>query len=260
MWLSFTFDLMKRLAAILFIVGWGLLIQANPSVVNFPGQAYLSSEHLLIRLSADEAAVSGTFTFRFEPDDPEPLRKWRIALQVPIWIPAVNEHDPTVRLFWSAFGDDVFAGGITDDNRDPFKAAVRFSALLNDHSLRAEPHIVYSRHTNPAALRWNRYWLRDQAEFQTFEAEDIGCVILQIGVDCSALLNETPIAVNYRQPLADTPDGRLFVYLPVFREFPSRLTTTDLDRYRITLVADAAVTLNVTYGTNLCNDNYSSLQ
>jgi hypothetical protein len=239
---------MKRLVAILCALGCTMLMQANPRVVSFPGRAHLSSERLLIGLSAEEAIVSGSFTFRFEPDDPGPLREWRMALQVPIWMPAESEHDPTVTSFWRAFGDGLFAGGITDDNRDPFEAAVRFSALLNDRPLRAEPHIAYSRHTNPAAVRWNWYWLQDQAEFQTFEADGIGCLIVQLGMDCSALLNETPVAVNYRQPLAKISDGWLFVYLPVFREFPSRLTTTDLDHFSITLVADTNVILNVTNG------------
>ena len=215
---------MRRLIAILCALGCTLLMQANPRVVSFPGRAYLSSERLLIGLSAEEAIVSGSFTFRFEPDDPGPLRERRIALQVPVWIPAESEHDPTVKPFWRAFGDGVFAGGITDNNRGPFQAALHFLARLNDQPLRVETLQAYSRLTNPVAVRWNWYWLRDQAEFQAFAADDIGCVIVHMVLGCSALLNETPVTVIYRQPLAETADGHLFVYLPMFQEFPSRLT------------------------------------
>lgn len=222
----------------LVVASWCAEAKANPIALALPARdrLYLASEHLRATVSSESAEVTGTFTFQYRQDAPAPGRKSFVMLEIPIWFPETHPRDPSVARFWRAFPRDEVAA-VSRETREVFAEALGLQVLLGDQPLPVEQFSTLTS-TN-TKWRWApREWR--EAGFC--------CLIFRFYVRDDSTLVREPLRLSYREPLLEAGGAGRFFYLPVFQNLPAGASTTDTNRYSITVAAHLGCSLTGSSG------------
>jgi len=212
--------------------------RANPRALLLGAERiYMSSEQLTVTISPEDAELRGTFTFQFRQDVTAPKRPYVVILQIPIWFPEQHPTDPSVAVFWKTF-PKYGVGHLTPQSRAAFERAVGLRASLGDQALPVEDFCTLT-HTN-STPRWaDRAWQQEAA---------FCCLVFGFSIEDDTALTQKSLTISYRQPLSHSEGVAGFYYLPVFQNLPKGTSTTDTNRYAITIAAQPGCSLAVTSG------------
>jgi hypothetical protein len=210
--------------------------RANPLPVAFPAEVlvYMSSERLTASISPDEAELKGTFTFS---NQLAVAQAASIILEIPIWFPEIDPKDSSVADFWKSFRKDELTS-VTPQ----IKVALEKSVGLHV-SLGGEPLAAY-RLTALTSTNSRQRWAPREWQQET----GFCCLVFEFYFDHAAALTQKPLTISYRQPLLQVKGAGEFFYLPVLQNLPKSLSTTDTNRYTITIIAEPRCSLVVSNG------------
>jgi hypothetical protein len=220
--------LLEGIAAITLLLIW-VSAGANPTPIpeNLSDSIYMSSEKLTVTVSEDTARLAGTFTFRYHGHGPAPGWRPFVRLEIPVWFPAQDARDSTVAAFWKTFPKyDIVE--ITPETRGAFQKALDLQVSLGDEPLQVKQFSSFTTSTNT--------WADEPGFF---------CIVLKFYIEDGTKLAEKPLQLSYRQPLRHTNDEAVFYYVPMFENLPAGARTTNTNRYSITIVDQAGVSLMV---------------
>ena len=213
--------------------------RGNPIALALPAEdrIYMASEHLTANIAPDVAEFSGTFTFRYRQDIPSPEQKSFVMLEIPIWFPEANPRDPSVTEFWKTFRRDD-GTELTPQKRVAFEKAVGLRVALGGEPLPVKQFSTLTS-TNSRQVWAPREW-QQEAGFC--------CLVFSFYFTDDSVLTRKPLTISYRQPLDQADGAGRFFYLPVFKNLPKGASTTDTNRYSVTIVAQPGCSLAVTSG------------
>jgi hypothetical protein len=211
--------------------------RANPVALALPAtdRIYIASEHLTISISPEVAELRGTFTFQYRQDVPSPGQRSFVMLEIPIWFPEQHPTDSSVAEFWRVFPKDNGAE-VTPQTTGVFERAVALHASLGGQSLPVSQFSSLT-HTN-SRQRWAAREWQQEAGFC--------CLVFGFYFKDDSTLTQKPLIISYRQPLSHSGGVASFFYLPVFQNLPKSTSTTDTNRYAITITAQPGCSLMVT--------------
>jgi hypothetical protein len=221
-----------RHVSLLMIFIWATA-RANPSVP-LADTVYMSSERLTVIIGPTEAEFRGTFTFRSAgpvSDDGE-----HASLAVPIWFPArAQKSNPSIAAFWSMFNSD-YHSLVSTKEKEMVEKTLGLKAYIDKKEFRAENLFISGWPANHESVPKN--W------------EQPGWKVLRFDftVSPNVIEDATPVIISYRQPLIRDIGKWEFVYVPVFAHLPKGISTSNTNRYSITLTADPYCDLTVTNG------------
>ena len=126
----------------------------------------------------------------------------------------------------------------TAETRDAFEKDLALSVFTGSQLLEIKRFTILTTHNS--RQRWApRAWQQEPGFW---------CVVPRFLVpSCSALMQK-PMTMSWRQPLLHVAGKREFFYLPVFENLPAPATTTDTNRYSITITAEAGCSVEVSNG------------
>jgi hypothetical protein len=205
---------------------------------------YLSSEHLEITVSRREAVFKATFAFSAQ-DLKEPDKDLQQTfMQLPIWFPQEKSDDSSVTGFWNAFGTNML-NAIQPKNKDAFEKAVALKVFFGKQQMPVNGFAMLYQDGDQRPFQFFK-----QREWQPFlESPEPGfcCLLFHIDGMDELVESHVPAVVSYRQPLLENHSEGRFFYLPFFENMPEGLSTTDTNRYSVTLTASGC-SLTITAG------------
>jgi hypothetical protein len=216
-----------------------IVARANPIgfALSAADRVYIASERLTVTVSPDVAELKGTFVFRYRQDVRNPGQKSFVMLEIPIWFPETHPRDPSVAAFWRSFPKDDITT-VSPQNRAAFEKAVGLRVSLDGESL---PIGQFSTLTSTnSRQRWAAREWQQEAGFC--------CLVFRFYFTDDSALAEKPLTVAYRQPLLEEDGVGKFFYLPTFQNLPKDISTTDTNRYAITVAAQPGCSLTVSNG------------
>jgi hypothetical protein len=219
----------------------------NPIVgpANIPARVYISSEHLNVTVSSNAATFEGTFTFATHALSDFNKNTQQTFMELPIWFPQQFSDDPTVAAFWNAFGTNMLCG-FTPPTTNAFEKAIGLK-LFSEKQIKPSNgfFMFYQDGDRQPSVA---FFPREQRIFREIEDPGFCCLVFRIGGLGEAVQSHAPVTVSYRQPLLKTEGKGRFFYLPIFENLPKDISTTDTNRYSITLTAATDCSLTVTNG------------
>jgi hypothetical protein len=161
-----------------------------------------------------------------------------VLMDIPIWIPEQNSERSKVTNIWKEIPRDE-AVMITPEIRDAFEKGLVLSVLTGNQPLEMKRFTILATHND--RQRWApRAWQQESGFW---------CLVPRFLVpSCSALIQK-PMTMSWRQPLLQAAGKREFFYLPVFENLPAAATTSDTNRYSITITAEAGCSVEVSNGS-----------
>ncbi len=220
----------------------------NPIVgpENIPARVYISSEHLSVTVSSNAATFEGTFTFAAQDLNDFNKETQQTFMELPIWFPQQVSDDPTVTAFWNAFGANMLQS-LNPLTTNAFEKAIGLKIVFKKQlmSLRRGFFMFYQGGNQRPFMF---FFLKEQKIFREIEDPGFACLVFSVDGLGEVAQSHAPVIVSYRQPLLKTKgQGRVF-YLPIFENLPKDISTTDTNRYSITLTAATDCSLTVTNG------------
>jgi hypothetical protein len=227
-----------RLAAIIYVILCAAA-SANPLPgLNEAGAlVYISSEQLSISLSPERANLKGVFTFKSRGTVKDPYMNQPVLMDIPIWFPEQNPKGSNVSGLWKAIPrDDVVM--ITPKIRDAFEKELPLRVSTGNQLLDIKRFSILT--TDNHRQRW--------APVDWQQEPGFWCIVPRFLVpNCSGLTKE-PMTISWQEPLLQVGGKGEFFYLPVFENLPATMTTTDTNRYAITIVAEPTCSVEVSNG------------
>ncbi len=175
-----------------------------------------------------------TFTFSSQDLKESDKDLQQDFMQLPIWFPQQKSDDLSVTEFWNSFGTNMLSV-IRPENRDAFENAVGLKVFFGKQSIQVNAFVMLYQGGDQRELQ-----LIKQIDWQPFlENPEPGfcCLLFRIDGMDELLARHVPTVVSYRQPLFENHGEGRFFYLPFFENLPEGLTTTDTNRYSVTLSA-----------------------
>jgi hypothetical protein len=218
-------------------------VWANPIVPPPPLGGYIESEKLVVTISSTDATFAASFTFRGDEDTSKRRSNGHqaVGIDLPIWFPERSEGDASVEAFWKTFAKgrtyDLSTNAVA---RKLFHDTIALVILTVGADTDPAPDLFKSLVvTSPDSSRQYRV---------SFQEPGFCCLVLPFSVSPDVIWT-TPVNISYRQPLAiSNGEGRLF-YLPVFKNLPKGISTSDTNRYAITIEATPDCSLTVSSGS-----------
>jgi len=186
-----------------------------------------------------------------------------------LWLPALKPGDPFLEKFWRLFhrhGSDYFCDNPLDESAFENSIALRVRcnnpALLpmyvplNENSLRRGWFADSQQRGSSGFFRlitaMNRpdFITEDEAPKWGFEPGFCDLSVM-CWLSADAVTNHYPLTVSYQHPLVHSGGEGRFFYIPNFDNLPPTISTTDTNRYSITIRATQDCTLTVTTGEKL---------
>ena len=213
-----------------------LLISA-PAVAN-PFAAiptYMDSERLSVSISRADARFVGDFVFR-RSVVVQTEQDARLVFQVPVWFPEQNPEDKSVAKFWEAFGKDAshviptekviwMRPEVAADLRKVLKRAIDLKVVVGKQEVPVQVFDVFSASTQRVGVP------------EAWKEPGFCCVMFGFGLEPGMIREATPVTISYRQPFLRKDGQSRFFYVPIFQNLPKNVSTTDTNRYSITLTA-----------------------
>jgi hypothetical protein len=203
---------MRLTIAIFMAIVWGTL--ANPIR---PAPIYMSSEHLTITLSRNEARFQGVFTFHKFADTLEKYH--RGDLIIPIWLPQTNMPESIAEIF----------------SRKPVSDAKLLAKALDLKVLVAGKEQAVRAVTVP--------------DFDTQPGLEAGfmAVGIRVWLSAEAAQDGVTVTISYRQPCLTSNGVGQFYYVPMFPALPKGVSTDNTNRYAIILKTEPGFTATVAH-------------
>jgi len=228
-----------RLPAIIYFISC-VAAAANP----LPGLnearalVYIASEHLSVSISPEGASLKGVFTFQSRGKVKETYMSQPVLMDIPIWIPEQNPESSNVTSFWKEIPrDDAVMS--TPASRDAFEKDLVLNVFTGNQPLEMKRFTILTTRNGRQRCA-PRDWQQEPGFW---------CVVPRFLVPSCSALTQKPFTMSWRQPLLHVAGKREFFYLPVFENLPAPATTTDTNRYAITVTAEAGCSVEVSNGS-----------
>jgi hypothetical protein len=216
---------------------------ANPAVAPPELKTYLNSEKFVATISPTDATFVATFTFRSDEDFSR-VSSLRVAdyvtVDLPIWLPEGQHSAPLLRRF-SPYNDGRVP--LIFENRT-YREPIDTTIGLKVASESPETIPLFENSYIHVA-QWRRDYSKEMAE-KLFLEPGFYRVVARFLMFPSVVKNQSPITFCYRCPLARHNGDGIFYYVPFFKNLPEGVSTSDTNRYAITIQAtpDCSVTVN----------------
>jgi len=165
-------------------------------------------------------------------------------MQLPIWFPQQKSDDSSVTGFWNAFGTNMLKV-IKPENRDAFERAVALKVLFGKQPMPVNAFAMLYQDGDQRPFQVFKF--REWQPFLENPEQGFCCLLFHIDGMDELVARQVPAVVSYRQPLFDNKGNGRFFYLPFFENLPEGLSTTDTNRYSVTLTARGS-SLTITNG------------
>jgi hypothetical protein len=225
-----------RLPPIIYAVSCAAAVgNPLPGLNSADALVYIASEHLSVSLSPEGASLKGVFTFQSRGTVKEAYMGQPVLMDVPIWMPEQNSN---VTNSWKGIPRDEVVM-FTPETRDAFEKGLLLSVLTGDQPLEIQRFTILT--TRNDRQRWApREWQQEPGFW---------CVVTRFLVPSCSAMTQKSMTISWRQPLLQTAGKREFFYLPVFENLPAGATTSDTNRYSITITAEAGCSVEVSNGS-----------
>jgi hypothetical protein len=158
-------------------------------------------------------------------------------MDIPIWMPEQNSEGSNVTNFWKGIPRDEVVM-FTPETRDAFEKGLGLSVFTGNQTLEIKRFTILT--TRNDRQRWApRDWQQESGFW---------CVVPRFLVPSCSALTQQPMTMSWRQPLLQVSGKREFFYLPVFENLPATATTSDTNRYSITITVEAGCSVEVSNG------------
>ena len=211
--------------------------------------AYIASEKLDITLSATDALIQGTFTFKS-------AAQWNFnrmpfdsaEVDLPIWLPDPKHAEGIVKTFWQRMGIKV-ATVITPKNQTVFDRAIGLQWRSGASAL---PVTNYSTiFPNRSFKRLPEYRQHDWGFLHDSLDPRFSCLMFTLDGYTNLFDGTTVLTVAYHQPLLESNGVAQFYYLPILANLPTEVKTTPANGYVINLKIQTNCQATVlVHGTN----------
>ncbi len=228
-----------RFPAIIYVISCSAAV-ANPlpGLNSADALVYIASEHVSVSISPERGSLKGVFTFQSRGTVKEAYLAQPVLMDIPIWMPEQNSEGSNVTNFWKGIPRDE-AVMFTAETRDAFEKGLVLSVLAGNQPLEIKRFTILTTHND--RQRWApRDWQQESGFW---------CVVPRFLVPSCAALTQKPMTMSWRQPLLQVAGKREFFYLPVFENLPAAATTSDTNRYSITITAEAGCSVEVSNGS-----------
>jgi hypothetical protein len=255
----------------LFIGG---IASGNPLI---PGQsppprfselnAYIDSEKLLVTISSTNAIIKGTFTFAslWQPSkDSGAQPPTHADVDLPLWLPENKPGDPFLNKFWKGFsrhGSDYLCDNLADEFAFLKSIAIRVNCknpvllplTIPIPEMASSGVKSFTDSEQPSEIRFFSCHAMNRPDWMTEEqgpnwGYDPGFCFLMVRfcLSLSAVSNHYPITISYQHPLVQSNGDHRFYYIPNFDNLPKGVSTTNTNRYSVTVTAAPCCSLIVT--------------
>ena len=233
-----------RILIVITFAFW-TMANANPLPLPLPAHVYISFEKLVAVISPTNATFTATFTFSAPGIEASGTDIQQSLLELPIWFPEQSGDDPSIAAFWNTFGTNML-NVIKPQKREAFEKAVGLRAIVgtNDEPIHAFATLYQHGDQRPFKFFAQREW----KVFLESPEPGFSCLVFKIDALGEFVRNHTPVFISYRQPLAISEGKGRFFYLPIFENLPNGISTTDTNKYSITILATPDCSLTVTSG------------
>jgi hypothetical protein len=201
------------------------LANGNP---HFIGDVYISSEHLAIKVSPEQAEFAGTFTFHIaesEGASQELLRRVYARIFLPIWLHQAPDQKYSV-LASGPRPQDASPG--TTELAKTLGLKVMVGTQNQEHVRFWEGLPLFVGEANPDP--------------------ELRIVSFEFFFPPGIFTNDAPVTISYRQPCLRSNGHGNFFYMPIFESLPAHISTADTNRYAITIMAEKGCSSAVTNG------------
>jgi hypothetical protein len=232
---------------IIIVITFAFCVMANANPIGLPlgAHVYISSERLTVKVSPTDAAFTATFIFSAPDIEASGTDIQQDLLDLPIWFPEQSGDDPSIAAFWNTFGTNML-NVIKPQKKEIFEKAVGLRAFVgtNEAPIQAFATLYQNGNQRPFKFFAHREW----KVFLESPEPGFSCLVFKIDALGEFVRNHAPVFISYRQPLAISEGkGRLF-YLPIFENLPYGISTTDTNKYSITISATPDCSLTVISG------------
>jgi hypothetical protein len=206
-------------------------------------KSYLDSEKLLVTISPTDATVVATFTFRSDEDisNVSSTRSEDVTVSLTIWLPEDGVGVLLPRRF-APYNDNrvplVLENGVY---REPINTGIRMNVLAEspERMPLSKDYYEYSEEHRKGGA--------ESSGAKSFLEPNFYKLVLRFFIPRSVVENRHPLTFSYKSPLVHRQNGGgLFYYVPYFDNLPSGISTSDTNRYAITLQATTDCSLEVT--------------
>lgn len=224
---------------------WGSLASGNPIPGPVGAHVYISAERLEVIVSATEATITGSFVFSAQDLKASDADVRQTFMQLPVWIPQGSSNDPSVANFWGAFHTNIY-NIIRPTNKAAFDNAIGLKVLSEKQAMPVNAFIMLYQGGDQRPFEY--FVLEQQRLFRANPEPDLCCLVFRVDGLGESIQKRVPVEVSYRQPLLRGEKTSHFYYLPIFENMPKEVSTTDTNRYSITLTAAKGCELTITNG------------
>ncbi len=204
-------------------------------------KTYLDSEKLTATISPTDATFMATFTLRSDEDISRvlPLRSKDVTVNLTIWLPEDGASVPLPRRFHPC--NDNLVPLILENGvyREPIDTAIRLRVLSQSPEtipLSKDSYIHGAEHRRGDLV---------YTAGKSFLEPNFYKLVARFSVFPSVVKNQYPITFSYKSPLVRQNGEGLFYYVPFFDNLPDRISTSDTNRYAITIEATPDCSLTV---------------
>lgn len=240
---------MNRRILILIALLIGAKSYANPVIAVPQRNAYIDSEKLLATISPTNVSIEATFTFAFAQNTSDPYPT-DVKMEIQLWIPDYKSHDPFPEKSWKHGRSPEWTFLFNHPLDEPaFETSIALTAHCKNYVLLplcVEPKVVLpGTYLEPPEYITKEELLRWSCD------PGFSCLILTFSLSPAVVVNHWPLTVSYRHPLVGSKGQGRFFYVPNFDNLPTAISTTDTNRYSITIAATPDCSLAVTTGKTI---------
>jgi hypothetical protein len=233
---------MRIIIAITF--AFCVMANANPLGLPLGAHVYISSDRLTVKVSPTDATFTATFTFSAPDIETSGTDIQQDLLELPIWFPEQSVNDPSVAAFWKTFGTNIL-NVIKPQKKEAFEKAVGLRVFVGTNEVPV--HAFATLYQNGDQRPFKFFAHREWKVFLESPEPGFSCLVFTIDALGEFVRNHAPVFISYRQPLAISEGKERFFYLPIFENLPKGISTTDTNKYSITILATPDCSL---IGTN----------